>query len=1005
MNHSTIIKLHLLALVCLFSCLYSNAQGTFPEGFGFQVVQQGLNPVAMTVDHHGRVWLLEKDGRVLILDEDGTLLPEPFVQLFVDDYNERGLLGIALHPDMDNHPYVYLYYSVRDENHNRVSRFTANGDVALPGSELVLLELDQLAGAIHNGGAMQFGPDGMLYIATGEGALPQSAQNLNSLLGKVLRIEPDGRIPEDNPFYATLAGKYRSIWAYGLRNPFSMTFDHTNGRVFVCDVGQGDFEEINEILPGRNYGWPLEEGMWAQSAERPANYQDPFYAYSHNDGCAIVGAAFYRSHIPQFPEAYVGKFFFADYCEGYIHVLNPDNGQVEGVFASNVERPLAFAVNEENGDLYMLSRAGIGGGSPVDNTSTEAGSLWKIFFSGNGSPFIAVHPSPVFLPEGEDAFFSIQALGAGNLSYQWQKNGVDITGANSRTLQYPSVHASDNESTFRCIVANEVGRDTSEVALLSVTTNRRPEVFITSPVLGETFKAGDTIHFSGWANDPEEGLIATDKLCWKIDLHHNEHNHPLLHQVCGITEGTFVIPKVTETDTNIWLRVYLTAEDNVGLKRSTYQEVFPEYTSIYLDGPHGLSINIDGKIRTLPYRFSSLKNLQHAIQVPFTQQVGDSLYVFRQWRDGHDALLKTFFAAEGSLSHGLIYDAFNFGNGEGLLGQYYTEMNLAEENFSFERIDTTIHFEWDQGTPMPDNRVDFFSIRWTGEVQAVLTEEYTFYTRSDDGVRLWINDQLIIDKWVPQAATEHKGTFFMEAGKRYPIRMEYFEQGGGATASLSWSSARTSKQIIPKQQLFLPAAERIAMRGKVWLDVDGNGQFDLGESALDKVSVLVYQAQNAHLVASTQSNDKGEWLIADLAAGTYQLQFIPDIKHQNLLPAGELDGAGISPIFEIEAGEELVFDASFIAPELLRGVGLKSTQIFPNPGQNQLNMQLVTGFKGSLTVALFDVSGRQLAQRQFELQRGMNRMVWDMSSYQKGVYWLRFSDGNSVLNKKWVKGG
>ena len=237
-----------------------------------ELVADSLNPVSMTLDHHGRIWLVEKHGVVRIIDIDGQMLPDPFITLPVDDFNERGLLGIALHPDMDNQPFVYLYCTVSNGGYNRVSMFTANGDVAVPGSEEVLIELDSLAGAVHNGGAMLFGLDGKLYIATGDGSLPP--QPMDNMLGKILRLEANGLIPPDNPFYATTEGKYRSIWALGLRNPFTMVIDAETGKIFACDVGPATFEEVNEVLPGANFGWPFAVGI-RENSGFPENYRNP----------------------------------------------------------------------------------------------------------------------------------------------------------------------------------------------------------------------------------------------------------------------------------------------------------------------------------------------------------------------------------------------------------------------------------------------------------------------------------------------------------------------------------------------------------------------------------------------------------------------------------------------------------------------------------------------------------------------------------------------------------
>src|SRR5688572_21068534 len=222
-----------------------------PPAFTEALVAGGLNnPTAMAIAPDGRVFVCQQGGALRVIRE-GVLLPTPFVTVPVNAAGERGLLGIAFDPDFMTNQFVYVYYtSPTPVIHNRVSRFTADGDVAVPGSELVLLDLNPLSGATnHNGGALHFGIDGKLYIAVGENANPFNAQSLNNLLGKVLRINADGSIPEDNPFYNVAAGANRAIWALGLRNPFTFAVQPGTGRLFINDVGSGGGgvrEEINE---------------------------------------------------------------------------------------------------------------------------------------------------------------------------------------------------------------------------------------------------------------------------------------------------------------------------------------------------------------------------------------------------------------------------------------------------------------------------------------------------------------------------------------------------------------------------------------------------------------------------------------------------------------------------------------------------------------------------------------------------------------------------------------
>jgi glucose/arabinose dehydrogenase len=307
----------------------------------------------MEIAPDGRIFVCEQGGRLRII-KNGVLLPTPFVTLNVDPAGERGLLGVAFDPSFATNSFLYVYYTVPIEpRHNRVSRFTANGDVAVAGSEQVILELDNLSTATnHNGGAIHFGPDGKLYVAVGENANGANSQALSNRLGKMLRINSDGTIPTDNPFLNTATGANRAIWALGLRNPFTFAFQPGTGRMFINDVGQNTWEEINEGLAGSNYGWPTSEGPTSNPS-----FRAPLFAYTHGTGpttgCAIAGGAFYNPLNVQFPSSFVGKYFFADLCSGWIRTFDPATSAATD-FASGIVQPVDLKVGAD-GSLYYLS--------------------------------------------------------------------------------------------------------------------------------------------------------------------------------------------------------------------------------------------------------------------------------------------------------------------------------------------------------------------------------------------------------------------------------------------------------------------------------------------------------------------------------------------------------------------------------------------------------------------------------------------------------------------------
>ena len=323
----------------------------------------GANPTAMAFAPDGRLFVCMQGGDVLVISSNGTLLATPFVTVPTTAINERGLVGITFDPNFTNNQFVYLYYTVSGTPaHNRVSRFTADGDIAVPGSETPIMDLDDLGSeSSHNGGAMHFGLDGKLYVAVGENRIAANAQSIDNRLGKMLRINSDGTIPPDNPttfpgITGSPTGANRAIWAVGLRNPFTFAIQPGTGRIFIDDVGELTWEEINDGIAGSNYGWSICEGVCAPPNP---NYRDPFFTYTHGasdvSGCAITGGTFYNPPVNQFPAVYVGKYFFTDFCTGWIRMLDPSTGVVGPFTTTGIRSPVNLEVGND-GSLYYLAR-------------------------------------------------------------------------------------------------------------------------------------------------------------------------------------------------------------------------------------------------------------------------------------------------------------------------------------------------------------------------------------------------------------------------------------------------------------------------------------------------------------------------------------------------------------------------------------------------------------------------------------------------------------------------
>jgi glucose/arabinose dehydrogenase len=606
---------------------------TVPSGFSDEVVASGLSsPTAMAFAPDGRVFICQQGGQLRVV-KNGTLLATPFVSVSTTSSGERGLLGVAFDPNFASNGFVYVYYTVPSPAHNRVSRFTANGDVAVAGSETVLVELDALSTATnHNGGAMHFGPDGKLYIAVGENANRNNAQVLTNRLGKMLRINADGTIPTDNPFFSTATGANRAIWALGLRNPFTFSFQRGTSRMFINDVGEVTWEEINDGVAGSNYGWPTTEGTTTDP-----RFRSPLFAYAHGStgttGCAITGGAFYNPATVQFPSSYLGKYFFADYCGNWIRVFDPATGTTQN-FASALAAPVDLNVGPD-GLLYYLMRG------------SSSGVLGRIRSTANLPPSITTQPSSRTVAVGQQATFSVNATGTQPLSYQWQRGTTNITGATSSNYAL-TAQGADNGATFRVVVTNAFGAVTSNAATLTVTSNAAPVASITTPALGALYAAGDTIQYAGAGTDAEDGTLPPSAFTWEVVFHHDTHTHPFIAPTSGATSGSFVIPKLGEVATNVFYRINLTVRDSTGLTHSVFRDVQPRVSTITLQSnPSGLQLTLDGSPVTAPFAVPAVVGMTRTLGATTPQSLSGTSYTFSGWSDG------------GAVSHAIDVPAAN----------------------------------------------------------------------------------------------------------------------------------------------------------------------------------------------------------------------------------------------------------------------------------------------------------------------------------------------------------
>jgi hypothetical protein len=362
----------LLAVFLLLACSDStdpgNGNGDTPLQLAAVEVVNGLNrPVHLTAPvGDARLFVVEQPGRIRIV-QDGQLLPTPFLDIdsiVRSTGNEQGLFSLAFHPQYAANGLFYVNFT-NENGDTRVARYTVTGNanVADPGSRKVILAIDQPFGN-HNGGQIAFGPDGMLYVGMGDGGSGGDplghGQNLNTLLGALLRIDVDGgdpyAVPGDNPFGD-------EIWGFGLRNPWRFSFDAPSAMIYIGDVGQNAWEEVN-VAPAnsaaRNYGWNVMEGngCFGGGSCNQTGMTLPVIVYpTGSEGCSVIGGYVYRG--AALPDI-IGHYFYSDWCNGWLRSFKYVGGAVTEQTEWNVGdigNVLSFGV-DGNGELYILSQNG-----------------------------------------------------------------------------------------------------------------------------------------------------------------------------------------------------------------------------------------------------------------------------------------------------------------------------------------------------------------------------------------------------------------------------------------------------------------------------------------------------------------------------------------------------------------------------------------------------------------------------------------------------------------------
>jgi glucose/arabinose dehydrogenase len=787
-----------LLLITLSIIGFNPSDGqTLPSGFtALQVVTGISKPVGMAFAPDGRIFVLEQNGAVRVI-KDGVLLPTPLIRLKVDGRGEGGLIGIALDPTFSMNQYFYLYYSVPEGARDRISRFKCNGDLAALSTEQIILDLDTRTALVHHGGAMLF-RGGKLFVAIGDDANGANAQNLDAYHGKIIRINPDGSIPLSNP-YPSGSEQRRRTWAYGMRNPFTFAVQPGTGKIFVNDVGLERWEEINDAtLPGKNFGWPEAEG----ASTNPA-FTNSVFAYEHGRldefGCAIAGGTFFNPVQTSYPAAYVGRYFFQDYCGQWIKTLNISTSpaRVEP-FATGMGADALYLTMGNDGNLYYLTRS--------------TGSLFKIIYSSEEAPQILKQPASLSVSVGQPASFSVTASGKSPLMYQWRKNGVAITGATASAFTITQT-TSSHAGSYSVRVSNALGSVISDAAQLTVTAaNHRPVAQILQPAAGVLYRGGDTISFSGTATDEEDGELAPAKFTWMADFHHDTHRHDGPPVASGAKSGSFTIPTRGETSDNVWYRLYLIVTDSQGSADTASVNIYPRKSTIKLaTEPAGMKVTIDGQPLDAPISIVSVENIERSIGAVTPQQFSGKTFTFQKWLHG-GAGTQTIYTPVEDVTYTAVFaetttsltrrEIWN-----GIPGSHISSIPLTSPPDQIAELE---NFE------SPTNIGDAYGSRIRAYILPPSSGNYVFWISGNDRTELWLSTDenpankrriaytdgyTYVREWT-RYPTQQSVPIALGANQKYYIEALHKELEGSDHVAVGWQlPGGTLERPVPRIRL------------------------------------------------------------------------------------------------------------------------------------------------------------------------------------------------------------
>lgn len=667
-------------LVAAWSIVYAQSYD-FPAGFTYtQIADDFTLPVDIEFLPSGDILLVEKGTGLneasfanIYLLRQGASHPTLLTQLSVNSSGDSGIQGIILDPHFEHNQYLYVWYATGQnvldwtgETMYRLSRFTLDlqNDVIDLTSENVLFEMPWHS--LHGGGGMVFDDKGRLYLAIGDLYSPETVQDLSTLNGKLLRLQitDDGyTIPPDNPFVG-VSGAREEIYAYGLRNPFRMTRRLSDGAIFVADVGENIWEEINELKPGANYGWPIREGPCARGLRQPCDpapdtMTDPILAYLHtpqpNDspipqGGAVTTLAVYEGD--RFPDNYHDKLFFADFNQGFTAVMTPGITSTFTLTTFATETNFLVDMAYFDDKLYLLAATtSIDTIYPQDTAETTEifaqqvtaqqsyGAIIEVQYEGpeNQRPIARLSADTPIGPAPLTINFSASASESQTgdlLHYRWNfgdRSDLITTTTDSIAHQY----LTDGDYEASLVVIDALNRE-SDRATVRITVYSgeivQLELINLTDSTRQQYHGGDQIQYRAVRSAGLSGLDTEQPYTWRVDMHHNQHAHVMFQAYA--TEGDiFTIPTDNHNDSwNLWHRFYLTMHTDTGQQIQVQREIYPAHVTMTIDtNPPQLNLMVNDVQRQAPFDFTAIVGTRHTVRAFESAGYGGEFYRFEGW--------------------------------------------------------------------------------------------------------------------------------------------------------------------------------------------------------------------------------------------------------------------------------------------------------------------------------------------------------------------------------------